>query len=188
MFTQTPSQTDALWRERGNRMKNRSRTIRRTCVVTAISVVLMGASIAAARDYTRSCNATIRVTNARRNMTTIDYGRFSASYTMSTYRPNTIRVHAHNRAVACVRAGWENRYRDTPAECTSSHGVSGYPSGLIAYHIGREVSEAWGCEPGSSVHVNVYANVWGDKGCGGSRRSKSSPWVVIARDQELTCR
>jgi hypothetical protein len=169
-------------------MDYRSEMIRSAYLAMATLVMPVVASVATARDYTRSCNATIRITNASRNMTTIDYGRFSASYTMGRYRPNTIRVRAHERAVACVRAGWENRYRDTPAECTSSHGVSGYPSGLIAYHLGREVSEEWGCERGSSVRVNVFANVWGNKGCGGNRRAKSNPWVFVARDQTLTCR
>ena len=157
-----------------------------------LSATVLTVPPAEARTYTRSCSATVRITNALRNQVTVDVGRFSARATMDRYKPNSIRVEAHNRAVACVRAGWEHRNDDHgPNECTEDNGVHGYPEGVLAYLVGREACRAWGYEPGQSIHVRVHANVWGDKGCGGTRSSKSSPWVPISTlpgGEEITCR
>lgn len=137
--------------------------------------------------YTRSCTASFMITNARRNMVTVHYGQFTASSTLHQYLPNTIRAFASRKAAACISAGWAARYSDTPEVCTEDYDIYGYPSGLIAYHIGREVCSRWGgYEPGMSVYVNVYAEISGDKGCGGGNSTHTI--VPIAHDAELTCR
>lgn len=158
-----------------------------------LNILLLGGlsvSEAEARTYTRSCNAAYRVVNADRAQDPVNVWIFTARYSMDQYRPNTIRVVAHDRAMACLRAGWDNLHDDeAPSQCAEASGVYSYPDGILAYAIGREACAAWGLAPGMSVRVWVYANIWGNRGCGGTTtRSRSSRVLLSAWPEEITCR
>jgi hypothetical protein len=149
-------------------------------VVFVLSLVVgLGPSTAEA-DYTRSCSAKYRLTNAERNMVTAFTQGFSARASDRWYIPNTIRVRAYRRARACLQAGYNNMISDSPSssvpECDESHGIVNYPRGDVRGQLGNACGGAWHT---GFTSVKVYGSIEGDKGCGGDRRSKSDPWIYL---------
>jgi hypothetical protein len=168
-------------------MSSGYRMIRKICVVMATFAVLMGASMAVARDYTRSCNASITVVNRNRNMTTVVVESFSASATSSSYMPNTLRLRAYRRANSCFDWAWPRRNESAiPEGCRPSNGISGYDVTNLSRTLSRLACREWSMAPRSRTRVDVWGRIWGQKGCGGSRR-KTSAAVKLADNYAIYC-
>lgn len=160
---------------------------RMSWVVIAALAGLAGCSTAEARDYTRSCNVSISVVNQNRNMPTVIIARFSAMATASTYIPNTLRLRAYRRANSCLNWAWSRRDQSAiPEACTASNGISGYNVRHLGLTISRVACRDWGYARRSRTRVAVRGHIWGNKGCGGSRR-KTDATVTLATNHLIYC-
>lgn len=137
---------------------------------------LLFISSATYASYTRSCNASIKIVAKYANKTTVFPFAFWASASSRAYIPNTLRVRAYNRARDCMEMAVYDDY-GFPAECNTSS-ISGYPHRLFGYEGAAAACSDWGLAPGTSIVVKVYGYVWGNKGCGGSRRSRSDTFLI----------
>lgn len=142
-----------------------------------------GVEVANNQDYTRSCTGVYMVTNQNRNMVTIFVERFTATASGGIYIPNTIRMRAYRKALACMQAAWERPYETSiPTECTPSSGINGYETRGLLNAIREAARRDWHWD--GNVEVDVFAYIYGDKGCGGER-NKTSTHVRLADNYSI---
>jgi hypothetical protein len=74
-----------------------------------------------------------------------------------------------------------------PEECTPSRGVYDYDPefhSLLSDAV-TSVCWAWPEVRGGWVHVRVFANIWGNRGCGGARLRKSTSFRLTGENPVL---
>ncbi len=108
----------------------------------AILMLILGTAflgLAAAKDYTRSCDCQMSVAvNGVNGHTVVDgpsktYA-FSGKGTVGYYNPNEARRRARHNLDECIQAAWDNRNGVwPPSECTVANQIYDYPftNGLI---------------------------------------------------------
>jgi len=136
------------------------RAFRRVPLVALIAAGLVYAPAAQARDYTRSCTATISFGPS--GGTYVRHS-FTGRGTVSTYRPNTAREKARRNIDECLNANFANPNGLRPNACTTSNQVYNYPFRRLHQELALQACNANRGRPNLRLGISVTYD--GDKGC-----------------------
>ena len=136
------------------------------CALATVGIVACGINTAEARDYTRSCSATISIGATTTSGQRLRGGShdFSGQGTVGYFAPNKARERARRNIDECIDAAWAGRHRTSrPQACTESNQVYSYPFTSLQFGLQQALCNA---NPGhGSILVNLTVQYGGDRGC-----------------------
>lgn len=145
-------------------MSFRANKVARALALLPVSLLAVVAMVAAppvmARDYTRSCSATISFGPS--GGTYVSH-TFTGKATVSTYRPNTARERARNNIDECLDANFANPHGSLPSACTPVNQVYDYPFNRLHQELALQACNA--NRGHTSLNINVNVAYRGDVGC-----------------------
>lgn len=136
-----------------------------------LGVIVIGATLGwsgtgLAKDYTRSCSATISIgatTPSGQRLRGATYN-FSGRGTVGWFAPNKARERARRNIDECIDAAWARRHQTSrPSACTESNQVHSYPFTGLQFGLQQAVCRA---NPGHDrILVSLTVQFSGDRGC-----------------------
>ncbi len=155
------------------------------CAAASVAMISLGLNGAEARDYTRSCTATIGI-NAQsptgERLRGASY-RFSGQGTVGYFAPNTARERARRNIDECIDAAWAHRYGTSrPSACTESNQVYSYP--FYGLHFGVQQAVCLTNRGREQIFVDVNVQFSGDTGC----TLRTNSWNrVVTQGYTINC-
>ena len=130
-------------------------------VVPALALLALAAATPAdAKDYTRSCSATISI--SAEGGAGVSHA-FTGRGTVGSFMPNTARKRARRNIDECVDAAWADPHGLRPAACTPSTQVYDWPYNRLHQEVALEICNL---NPGRErVFIDVNVTYRGDTGC-----------------------
>ena len=160
-------------------------------ICTALLIAL-SLSSAAAKTYTRSCNAAYRVNvyqGSSRKINNFSGFTFKASASSSGYIPSTLRKRSYRKARDCLNAAMDRSYGNnrTHGKCQQVSGFPGNGYGWDWRSVANDACKARAKQvrfrdDRTPYKITIHGYVWGNKGCGGSYFKKSKSWHIMNLD------
>ncbi len=155
----------------------KARTCRLTIVAGLAAMMAMTAAPVAARDYTRSCSATISISPAGGGSGVSH--NFSGRGTVGAFMPNTARERARRNIDECVNAAWSSPHGLRPAACTPSNQVYDWPYNRLHQEVALELCNR---NPARErIFLDVRVTYQGDTGC----VAQPNIWLRTIRENYL---
>ena len=139
----------------------RARVCRLTLVAGLAAMTALVTAPVVAKDYTRSCSATISISPVGGG-SGVSHS-FSGRGTVGAFMPNTARERARRNIDECVNAAWGNPNGLRPAACTPSNQVYDWPYNRLHQEVALEICNR---NPARArIFLNVNLTYRGDTGC-----------------------
>lgn len=146
----------------------------------ALVVSVTAAVPVAAKDYTRSCSASIRF-GPEGGGTSVQHS-FTGKGTERTYRPNSAREKARRNIDECLDAHFADPHGLRPNACTPANQVYDYPFRRLHQEMAMQACNA---NPGrANLRLNANVVYTGQKGCTLSNNSWNR---TLVRNYAVTC-